>query len=71
MSAAEREKTIAEKNKEAEKIESDFKDFVDKLQKQYSEASEKKEKDIEAIKSSGLGLLKSVHAHAKAAKNEL
>merc|ERR1712051_109928 len=30
-----------------------------------------KDKDIEAVKASGLGLLKSVHAHAKKTKTEL
>jgi len=53
-----------------EKIESDFKEFVDGLQKQYTEANEKKEKDAEALKNSGLGLLKAVHAHEKKAKKD-
>jgi protein disulfide-isomerase-like protein len=71
MSVADREAKIKHNDEEAQKLEADFKDFVDKLQKQYSEASEKKDKDVEAIKSSGLGLLKAVHAHAKSAKSEL
>lgn len=71
MSEADREKAIAEKEAEMTKLEGDFKTFVEGLQKTYSEASEKKEKDVEAIKSSGLGLLKSAHAHAKKAKSEL
>jgi len=62
---------IQEKNDAMEKLESDFKTFVDALQKSYSEASEKKEADVEAIKSSGLGLMKSVQAHKTAAKSEL
>merc|ERR1711953_252720 len=53
------------------KLGSDFKTFVEGLQKQYQDANEKKDKDIEAIKSSGLGLLKAVHAHEKKAKAEL
>merc|ERR1719333_896871 len=54
------------------KIEKDFESFVDGLQKQYKEASEKKDTDLEAIKNSGLGLMKSVQAHKqKAGKSEL
>merc|ERR1711976_198765 len=48
-----------------EKLEKDFKTFVEDLQKKYQDASDKKDKDDEAIKSSGLGLLKAVHAHEK------
>jgi len=42
MGAAKREEMIKEKEKEAEKLETDFKTFVDGLQKQYKEESEKK-----------------------------
>lgn len=69
MSQADRDKAIKEKEGQLEKLESEFKSFVDGLQKQYSDANEKKEKDVEAIKSSGLGLLKSVHAHIKKTGN--
>jgi len=65
MSSAERETMVTAKEGELAKLESDFKTFVDGLQKSYTEANEKKDKDVEAIKSSGLGLLKSVHAHVK------
>jgi len=65
MSSADREKQVTAKEAELEKLESDFKTFVEGLQKTYSEANEKKDKDIEAIKASGLGLLKSVQAHVK------
>jgi len=65
MSSADREKQVKAKEAELEKLESDFKTFVEGLQKTYSEANEKKDKDIEAIKASGLGLLKSVQAHVK------
>jgi len=71
MSDADLEKAIKEKTDEMEKLEKDFKTFVDGLQKQYSEASEKKEKDVAAVKDSGLGLMKAVAAHQKAAKSEL
>merc|ERR1711972_363485 len=71
MSVADREKSIAEKEKAITKLEADFKTFVDGLQKSYTEASEKKDKDVEDLKNSGLGILKAVHAHAKKAKSEL
>ena len=71
MGAEKREDMIKEKDKEAEQLEADFKTFVEGLQKTYQEASDKKDKDIEAIKDSGLGLLKSVHAHEKKSKSEL
>merc|ERR1712187_981692 len=64
LSSADREAKIKEK-------EAEFKAFVDGLQKSYTEANEKKEKDVEAVKASGLGLLKSVHAHVKKNKDEL
>jgi len=66
-----REEMIKAKEAEITKLEADFKAFVDGLQKQYTEGNEKKDKDVEAVKNSGLGLLKSVQAHAKKAKSEL
>jgi hypothetical protein len=54
-----------------EKLETDFNEFVEGLQKQYKEASDKKDTDVAAIKDSGLGLMKSVQAHAKSQKAEL
>jgi hypothetical protein len=71
MGGAKREEMIKEKEQEMEKLESDFKTFVEVLQKSYTEANEKKDKDVEALKASGLGLLKSVHAHEEKAKSEL
>lgn len=71
LSAAERQKMISDSEATISKLEADFKKFVDGLQKSYTEASEKKEKDVEAVKASGLGLLKAVHAHQKKAKSEL
>merc|ERR1712113_93357 len=64
-SATEREEMINEMETKIKTLESDFKAFVEGLNTQYKENSEKKAKDIEAIKSSGLGLLKSVHAFEK------
>jgi len=71
LGADAREKMIKEKEAEGEKAEKDFKEFVEGLQKKYQEASDKKDKDVEAIKSGGLGLLKSVHAFEKKTKSEL
>lgn len=72
MSEADRQKAIDESAKELEKIEADFKAFVEGLQKQYTEGSEKKDKDLQAVKDSGLGLMKAVHAfEKKRAKSEL
>jgi hypothetical protein len=71
MDSAKLESLIQEKNDEVDKLEKDFKTFVDGLQKSYQEASEKKEKDVEAVKNSGLGLMKAVAAHKKSAKSEL
>jgi len=71
MSASDLEAAIAEKTAAMEKLEKDFKEFVEGLQKSYTEANEKKDKDVEAIKNSGLGLMKAVAAHNKAAKSEL
>jgi hypothetical protein len=71
MDSAKLESLIQEKNDEVDKLEKDFKTFVDGLQKSYQEASEKKEKDVEAVKNSGLGLMKAVAAHQKSAKSEL
>jgi len=71
MSATDLQAVVDEKVAAQEKLETDFKTFVEGLQKSYTEASEKKDKDVEAIKSSGLGLMKAVAAHNKAAKAEL
>jgi len=71
MSAADLQAAVDEKVAAQEKFETDFKEFVEGLQKSYTEASEKKDKDVEAIKSSGLGLMKAVAAHNKASKAEL
>jgi len=72
MSAAEREEMIKAKDKEIKEVENTFKLIVDGLKGQHKEASTKKTNDIQAIKESGLGLLKSVSAHVKrAAKTDL
>jgi hypothetical protein len=71
MSASDLDDSIKEKTEAMEKLEKDFKEFVENLQKSYTESNEKKDKDVEAVKSSGLGLMKAVLAHSKAAKSEL
>jgi len=63
MSKEDREKEIADKTSQIDKLEADFKTMLEGLQKQYEEADKKKTADIQAIKDSGLGLLKSVHAN--------
>merc|ERR1712183_806362 len=72
LGASKREEKIKEEEASMEKLEKDFKTFVEDLQKKYQDSSDKKDKEIEAIKSSGLGLLKAVHAHEKkSGKSEL
>merc|ERR1712176_1132294 len=72
LGVAKREEKIKEEEAAMEKLEKEFKAFVEDLQKKYQDASDKKDKDVEAIKSTGLGLLKAVHAHEKkAGKSEL
>ncbi|CAK0822038.1 unnamed protein product [Prorocentrum cordatum] len=65
--ADEREAIIKKKEAEREKLEADFKAFVEGLNKAYEEASAKKDEAEEAIKNSGLGLLKAVHKFAATA----
>ncbi|CAK0907348.1 unnamed protein product [Prorocentrum cordatum] len=75
LGAEKREAMIKEKDAESEKLEADFKAFVENLNKAYKDReSAKKDEAVEAIKNSGLGLLKSVHkfaATASTSKSEL
>ena len=73
LSAEELEAKIAEKTDELEAAEKNFKDEVEKLQKNYEALSKEKDAAIEAVKASGLGLMKSVAAAAAATadKDEL
>jgi len=64
LSAADLDKQIKEKEAEIEKAEKTFTDEVDKLQKAYQKLQEDKEATVTAVKESGLGLMKSVKAHA-------
>jgi len=68
MSAADLDKKIKEKEEEQKTAEKTFTDEVDKLQKRYQELSKEKEETLEAIKNSGLGLMKSVKAANKKAE---
>jgi len=72
MSADDLDAAIAEKEKDNETAESEFKTFVEGLQKQYEDAMKKKDDAIAAVKASGLGLMKAVKANAgKEKKDEL
>ena len=64
LSAADLDKQIKEKEAESEAAEKKFTDEVDKLQKRYQELQTEKEEAIQAVKDSGLGLMKSVKAAA-------
>jgi protein-disulfide isomerase-like protein with CxxC motif len=70
MAPADLEAAIKEKTDAIEKLETDFKTMLEGLQKEYSEGNEKKEKDVEAIKNSGMGLMKAVVAHKKSSGKE-
>jgi len=71
LSAELLEEKIKTSEDEMAKTEADFKVLVEKLQKKYERANKKKDKKIKEIKDSGLGLAKSVRAHAGKAKTEL
>lgn len=71
MSSEELDKIIKEKEEEQAKAESDFKTYVENLQAQYKEAQEAKEAAVEAVKNSGLGLMKAVKASMDTSKDEL
>lgn len=63
---------IDEQEESLKTIEADFKKSVEGLQKLYEGYTKEKEEKINALKESGLGLMKSVKAaKVKAAKDEL
>merc|ERR1712139_522805 len=68
LSASELDAKIAAEEQKGKDAEKTFTDEVDKLQKRYKELSEEKEATLEAIKASGLGLMKSAQAAAKKAE---
>merc|ERR1712039_869303 len=62
---------ISEKDEEMKKVESDLEELLKSLQEQYEEGQKKSDEKKKEIKEAGLGLMKSVQAHKKAAKSEL
>jgi len=68
---AELDALISGKEKEMEDAESYFKAEVQKLQDKYSSLSTEKDEKVEAIKNSGLGLMKAVKAAIPAGNDEL
>jgi len=71
LSASDLDAKIKEKEQEQAAAEKTFDDEVSKLQKKYEELQKQKETQIEAVKESGLGLMKAVKAHAASSKGEL
>merc|ERR1712023_433919 len=65
LDPAELDKKIKAEEQKQKDAEKKFEEEVDKLQKRYKELSTEKEETLEAIKASGLGLMKSVKAAAK------
>lgn len=66
------EKEITEKEGEMAAAEEEFKTFVEGLQNSYQEAMKKKDEALDAIKDSGLGLMKAVKiAKGKKGSDEL
>ena len=72
MSDEDLEASITEKEGEMAKAEEEFKTFVEGLQESYQEGMKKKDDALDAIKESGLGLMKAVKvSKKKTAKDEL
>jgi len=70
LSADELDAKIKAEEKKQKDAEKTFEEEVDKLQKKYQSLQKEKEETLDAIKASGLGLMKSVKA-AAAKKAEL
>jgi len=71
MSAGDLAKSIKEKEDEMAKLESDFKDYVAGLNKEYQDKSKEKDDGVEAVKQSGLGMMKAVAAAGGKGKEDL
>jgi len=72
MSEADLAAAIKEGDEKMEAAEKLFKDEVSKLQETYEALMTAKDEAVEAVKDSGLGMMKSIAAHKKkAAKDEL
>ena len=70
MSEADLDALIKDEEKKLEDAESEFKAEVAKLQERYTALSSEKDAKIEAVKGSGLGLMKSVKSAGKPAGND-
>jgi hypothetical protein len=71
MSAADLDAAIAAEDKKLEDSEARFKEAVEKLQDMYQALQTEKESTAEAVKASGLGLMKSVKALMTKGSDEL
>jgi len=71
MPVADLDAAIAAEEKKMEDAEAEFKAEVQKLQDKYSALSEEKDAKVEAVKASGLGLMKSVKASLPSGNDEL
>jgi len=71
MASADLDAAIAAEEKKLEEAEAEFKAEVQKLQDKYSQLSTEKDEKIEAVKNSGLGLMKAVKASAPTGSDEL
>jgi len=72
MSDADLAAAITEGDEKMDAAEKNFKDEVSKLQSSYEALMKAKDEALEAVKDSGLGMMKSIQAHKKkAAKDEL
>jgi len=71
LSASELDAKIKEKDGESAAAEASFKTQVDALQKKYEQLSKDKDEALEAVKESGLGLMKAVKANMGKKNDEL
>mmetsp|Transcript_6735 Transcript_6735/g.11998 ORF Transcript_6735/g.11998 Transcript_6735/m.11998 type:complete len:169 (-) Transcript_6735:376-882(-) len=71
MSAADLDAAIVSEEKKMEDAEAEFKEEVQKLQDRYSALSSEKDAKVEAVKASGLGLMKAVKSSTPAGSDEL
>jgi len=71
MSAEDLSAKIDEKKAEIKTAEETFETEVKKLQDTYSQLQKDKDEAVANVKSSGLGLMQAVQAHAKKSKEEL
>jgi len=71
MTGADLDAAIAVEETKMEDAEANFKAEVQKLQDKYSSLSEEKDAAVEAVKNSGLGMMKAVKASMSAGNDEL